>query len=75
MGKLSNWHYVMRTWLQEESVQTRSGVDIISDRLMFAALAVAPLAKMRDGEFASLGNWKLCKPRPSCKAFMMYVAG
>ena len=50
MGKLSNWHYVMRTWLQEESVQTRSGVDIISDRLMFAALAVAPLAKMRDGE-------------------------
>ena len=49
MGKLSNWHYVMRTWLQEESVQTRSGVDIISDRLMFAALAVAPLAKMRDG--------------------------
>ena len=37
IGKLNVWLATMRTWIAEETDPTRTGLDIVIDRLTFAA--------------------------------------
>ena len=46
---------LVSTWMREESESTRVGVDIIQDRMTFAANVLSDIAILRD-KFISLAN-------------------
>jgi hypothetical protein len=48
VGRLVDMHASMAMWLAEESKRELGGLDIITDRLVFAARALAPIAQLRD---------------------------
>ena len=48
VGKLVHLHAELSTWMREESSSTLQGVDIICDRLSFAAAVLPKVACLRD---------------------------
>eukprot|EP00966_Prymnesium_polylepis_P316351 7309797-Prymnesium_polylepis.1 len=48
IGKIVEWFAMMQTWLSEESASTRTGTDIVTDCLTFAAGALPAFAVLRD---------------------------
>jgi hypothetical protein len=55
VGRLVDMHASMAMWLADESKRELGGLEIITDRLIFAASAIAPIAQLRD-KWIGLGS-------------------